>query len=142
MNRYQPYKPIRRHRKPAERRNINFEQNKSAKFIVWFMGTFTLLYLIFFAIMLALIANDSRSTTTVEFIFAIAPFILALDFFFRFTSQQTPSQLIKPYILLPISRHTCIDNFIASSLFTSSNFIWFALLVPYIIMSVVFSDRK
>lgn len=140
MNKYQLYRAIRRHRKLAERRNINYEQNKSAKFIVWFMGTFLLLYLIFFAVMLSLIANDSRSTTTVEFIFALAPFILALDFFFRFTAQQTPSQLIKPYVLLPISRHTCIDNFIASSLFTSSNLIWFAMIVPYLIMSVVFSE--
>lgn len=92
----------------------------------------------FFAVMFSLIVNDSNSIGAVEFMCAISPFILTIDFFVRFIAQQTPSQLVKPYTLLPISRYSCIDNFIVTSLLSSGNLIWFAMLLPYTLMSVIF----
>ena len=139
MTPFEIFKTLRRHRKLAEKRSVSFQQNKAAKYLIWFLAAFTIIYLMFFAVMFALIANDSATTTSVEFIFGLFPFILTLDFLFRFTAQQTPSQIIKPYVLLPLPRYACIDSFIASSLFTSGNFIWFAMLVPYLLMAVVFS---
>lgn len=134
------FKMIKRHRKLAEKRSLSFKQNKAAKYILWGTGTFGLLYLCFLAIMFSLIANNSRSFTAVEFICGISPFVLAIDFFFRFVTQEIPAQLIKPYALLPISRYSCIDNFIGTSLLTGFNFTWFAMLVPFIFMSVIFSS--
>ena len=134
------FKTLRKHRKLAEKRAINYEQNRTAKVLMYVLSGFMIGYLIFFAVMLAMIANDIDSMTAVELMFGIAPFVLLIDFLFRFLAQQTPSQIIKPYLLQPIPRALCIDTFISTSLFTWGNVIWFAMLIPYAIMSVVFSE--
>lgn len=132
------FKALRHHRKLAEKRNLNLNQNKAARIIIYIISAVMILYLMFIAVMFALIVNDSNSINSVEFMCVISPFILTLDFFVRFLAQQTPAQLVKPYTLLPISRYSCIDNFIATSLLSTGNLIWFAMLVPYSLMSVVF----
>ena len=106
---------------------------------MWIAGAFTILYLMGISIMFSLIINDSSRTTSLEFITTILPFILAIDFFLRFSIQQTPAQIIKPYTLTRIPRMTCIDSFIATSLFSTGNFVWFALFLPYCLMSVLFN---
>ena len=93
-----------------------------------------------FAVIFSLAANESHSATASELMYGIIPFILVIDFFFRFLAQQTPSQQIKPYTLIPISRYACIDSFIANSLFSLGNLTWFAMLIPYAIMSVIFPE--
>ncbi|MGF0098209.1 DUF5687 family protein [Prevotella sp. SGI.027] len=132
------FKMIWRHRKLAEKRNLSFQQNKAAKYVMWGMTIFGFVYLCFIAILMSLAVNDSRSYTPVEFVCGTIPFILVLDFFSRFAVQEIPAQLIKPYVLLPISKYSCIDNFIGTTLLSGYNFSWFAFLVPYILMSVVF----
>lgn len=139
MNRYQIFKELRKHRKLAEKRAINFEQNKMAKWLFWILGLMVIGYLIFFAVIFAMIANDSSSTTALELIFGMMPFVLLIDFLVRFMAQQTPAQLVKPYILLPIPKNVCIDSFVLTSLFNTGNLVWFAMLIPYALMSVVFS---
>ena len=139
MKRLQLYKELRRHRKIADKRALDSTMNKNAKIMVYIGISAMLLYLIFFAIMFSLAINNDNSTSALEFIFTIAPFILAIDFGVRFISQQTPAQLVKPYLLLPVSRYICTEAFITSSLFTWGNAIWYALLLPYCLMSVLFS---
>ena len=139
MNKFQLFKEIRRHRKLAEKRNINFEKNKAAKYIVWVSWSQMVVYLIGFAIMFSLIINGSSSMTSLEFICGLTPFLFVIDFLIRFMMQQTPAQLIKPYVLMPIYRYACIDNFIATSILSGGNLVWFFMLVPYALMSIVFS---
>lgn len=133
------FRAIRRHTELANERALNYEQNKAAKVILWVCASFGFVYLILIAILLAMAVNESHRYTSIEFICGISPLILAIDFFFRFLIQQTPAQMVKPYLLLPIPRHTCINNFVASSLLSSGNLVWLFLLVPYALMSVVFS---
>ena len=45
-----------------------------------------------------------------------------------------------PYLLLPIPKSMCIDVFIFKSLFNWGNLIWFSMLIPYALMSVIFSE--
>ena len=128
-----------RHRRLSQKRSFSYQQNRVAKFMLGIICLFIIAYLMLIAVTLSLAVNNDKSITPIEFILGISPFILTLDFLFRFIVQQTPAQLIKPYVLLPVPRHLCIDSFIVSSLFSIGNFIWFALLIPYIIMSVFFS---
>ena len=137
---FQMFKSLRKHRKLAEKRAVNYEQNKTAKVLIYVLSGFMIAYLMFFAVMLSLIANSSHSLTSIELMMGVAPIILTIDFFFRFLMQQTPSQIIKPYLLLPIPRTLCIDTFISTSLFNWGNVIWFAMLLPYALMSVVFTE--
>lgn len=140
MNRLQLYKELRKHRHLADQRAMNFAENKAAKWLVLIISAIAVVYLIGFALVFSLIANESVKYTPMEFIFSMAPVLMSIDFFFRFFTQQTPSQLVKPYVLLPMPRYTCVDVFIASSMFNWGNLIWFVTLVPYSIMSVVFSQ--
>lgn len=134
----QVYTLLRRHRRLAERRDPIFEANKGAKWMVGISMALMLAYLVMIAVMLALGANASRRFTAPEYIMAWAPFIVLADFWLRFVVQQTPAQIIKPYVLLPLPRYACIDSFLVNALFGWGNTVWFALLVPYCLMSVVF----
>lgn len=140
MNRYQLFKELRHHVKLSEKRSPVYEQNKTAKAIIYLMGGFLIVYLLFLSVMFAMIANSSRTFTSCEFLFGLLPFLLPADFLLRFLGQQTPAQLIKPYILLPIPKHACVESFIISSMVTPNNLIWLVITVPYAIMSILFSN--
>ena len=135
---YQLFCILRHHRRISERRDAIFESNKTAKWLLGFMMTFMVLYLLMFAVMLSLGANASSRYTAVEFIMGASPIIIMLDFWGRFVVQHTPVQLIRPYILLPIPRFVCIDTFLINSLLSWGNLLWFVLLVPFCLMSVIF----
>lgn len=139
MRKLEIFKTLRRHRALAEKRDAMYSQNKAAKWIIGFLSLFIIAYLIFFAVMFALIANESRNTTALELMTGLMPLIMAIDWGIRWMSQQTPSQIIKPYVLLPLPRYACIDTFIFRSLFNWGNTIWFAMLLPYCLMSVFFA---
>ena len=103
------------------------------------MVGFLVMYMMFIAVMLALIANSSDTEFSYELFYALAPIFITLDFYGRFIGQQTPSQLTKPYLLLPLPRYACVESFILSSIITPNNLLWMFLTVPYAIMSIVFS---
>lgn len=128
-----------RHRKLADMRSFNSTENKFAKAMIYLSMSFVVIYLIGLSIPFAMIANESRTTTAAELFTDILPFILFVDFDFRFLIQQTPAQIARPYMMLPLSRYACIDTFIFSSIFTWGNLIWLVFLLPYMLMSVVFS---
>lgn len=140
MNRLQLIKTLHRHLKLSERRSAAWEQNKIAKYSIFIVSGIVIAYLAFLAIMLSLAVNESESVTGYEFMYAIIPFILVLDFLSRFAFQHTPSQLVKPYSLLPISKFACIDCFLFNSIISTYNLLWFALYIPFALMSVVFSE--
>lgn len=139
MNRLGIYKALRRHRKLAAERALDASRNKTAKAIGYVLGSLVLVYLMGFAIMFSLIANESETITPIGLILSLFPFVMVVDFSVRLSTQQTPSQLIKPYVLLPLPRYACVESFIISSLLSWGNLIWMALFVPFCIMSVVFS---
>lgn len=127
------------HRKLANTRNFSYTENKFAKVMIGISTSFIVLYLIALSIPFAMIANDLRTMTSTEMLFIIAPFILFVDFGSRFLMQQTPAQIVRPYLLLPISRRSCINAFIFSSIFTWGNIVWLTFVIPYVLMSIVFS---
>ena len=128
-----------RHRKLADMRNLSSQQNKFAKGLIYVSIGFLVIYLIGLSIPAAMIANESRTTTSAEMLCIILPFILLFDFCQRWIGQQTPSQIVKPYTLLPLSRYACMDAFIISSILSWSNYIWLAFVLPYVLMSMLFS---
>ena len=140
MNRLELFRILRSHLKLSERRSPVWEQNKMGKAFLWFIASFAIFYLVFIAILLSMTVNDSDSITAYEFMYGIMPFILLIDFLLRFTFQQTPSQLVKPYSLLPISKYACIDCFLVNTLRSGFNLIWMAMFIPYAVMSVIFAE--
>lgn len=139
MRKRELFLALRRHRKLAEQRMLDFEKNKAAKWALRIATCFVVVYMLMFSISLAMAANSLTTMSAVEMICGISPIIFALDFLARFMVQQTPSQVVKPYVLLPIPKYTCVDFFIAGQLLNWSNLFWFILIIPYCLMSVVFS---
>lgn len=133
------FKALRHHRKLAEKRMIDLEKNKVAKYIMYFMTGLVVVYLLMFAVSFAMAANSIRTMSSVEFLCCLIPFIVLLDFCIRFMAQQTPSQIIKPYVLLPVPKYTCIDFFLGGQMINWSNLTWFIMIIPYCLMSVLFS---
>ena len=131
MNRLQLFRLIRKNLRLGDRRSPAFEQNVIAKVMMAIGGLMFVGYLIFFGVMLGLIAKSEGA----GFLIAVLPAILTIDFFMRFMVQQTPLMLIKPYILQPISKYVVIENFLLTSLTSIYNFLWLALFLPYAIIA-------
>ncbi|MCQ2220370.1 MAG: DUF5687 family protein [Prevotella sp.] len=136
----QLYKTLRKHQKLAEERSPMLSQGKVARFIGYFAMAFVAIYLIGFSIMFSFASMEMRTMTAYEFMYSLIPFIFTIDFYIRFAFQQTPTQQVKPYILLPLSRYSCIDFFISRQLISWGNLIWMFLYVPFAIMSIVFCE--
>lgn len=128
------YADLRKQRRLATKRSLFYGKNKAAKIGIYILGIILAAYLLIGAISLAL-AIKKEPNPSAE-ILSLWPFIFAIDFLVRFIGQQTPAQMIKPYILLPIPRKVCIESFLLSSIFTEGNFIWHLFFVPLAIMSV------
>ena len=139
MNRLQLYRILYKHRSLSMRRALDYEHNRSAKYLFYIGYTMAFAYLLFIAVVLSLAVNNMRDANAVGITVGILPFILLVDLFIRFTYQQTPAQIIKCYALLPLPRKVCIESFVGASLFNLGNTWWYVLFVPYCVMSVVFS---
>ncbi len=124
----------------SRQRSIESNANIAAKIFAALCAVFIVGYLIFISIGLAIIANTATTFTPGEFLTAILPVIIAIDFLFRIMLQQTPAQLVKPYLLLPLNKYTCTDVFIISGILTPHNLIWMFIFVPYSIMTILFSE--
>lgn len=138
MNRLQLFLTLCRHVRMSERRSMAFGQNRAARVVMWFLGLFMVIYMLMISLCLALVANETSSVTPAEFFFSLLPFILVLDLGCRFIGQHTPSQLVKPYMLLPIPKHACVEVFILTSMASANNLMWMLITVPYAVMTMLF----
>lgn len=126
---------LRKHGKLAAKRNPMYEKNKFGKFWMYLMATFWAGYLIFFGSTFAF-AFDGEATEAYHVLNSGLIFILAIDFMIRFPFQKTPTQEVKPYLLLPIKRNRLIDFLLIRSGLNGFNLIWLFFFVPFAIISI------
>ena len=102
---------LRKHGKLAEKRNPMYEKSKFGKFWMYFMFVFWAGYLIFFGTTFAFGFSDMVPNREPYHVMnaVVLIFILALDFLLRVPFQKTPTQEVKPYLLLPVKRIRVID---------------------------------
>ena len=129
------YTELRRHNKLAEQRSPMFESNRFAKFWMYFMALFWIGYLIFFGTMFAF-AMDGGSTEPYHVMNAGFIFVMVIDFMRRFAFQKTPTQEMKPYILLPVRKNRLIDLLLLRSGMNGYNLLWLFFYVPFGILTV------
>ncbi len=63
-------------------------------------------------------------------------FILALDFLLRVPFQKTPTQEVKPYLLLPVKRNRIIDFLLIRSGLSLFNLFWLFMFVPFSFITI------
>ena len=133
MNRIQLFFLLRKNKKLSEKRNVMFEANQYGKFFAYLGFAFFVLYFMAIGTFLGWAAVNEDEY---QMIFILLPFLLIIDFFGRFVSQQTPVMLVKPYLLMPFSRYTAVECFLVSQLIDASNFVWMSLFLPYTFICV------
>ena len=132
MNKLSLFFLLRKNNRLSYRRSPAFEQSVIAQVMLFIGAGFMAVYLIFIGTMLAMAANSSYEP---GLLVAVLPVFLAIDFALRFMIQQTPAMLVKPYLLLPLPRHTVIEHFLINALLSGYNLLWLTLFLPYAIIT-------
>lgn len=126
---------LRKHGKLAAKRHPMYEKNKFGKFWMYLMAIFWAGYLVFFGTVLAF-AFESESVEAYHIMNSALIFILLLDFLIRFPFQKTPTQEVKPYLLLPVRRKRLLDFLLIRSGLSGFNLIWLFFFVPFAILTI------
>lgn len=127
---------LHRQKRLSFRRNQLWGNNRSARFFMWGVWFLGLLYVAFIGILLGFAVNKDGHSNGFEAMSGILPFILLIDFLLRLTVKQTPSQLVKPYLLLPIPKNVCTDSFILDDLLSPFNLIWQSFFIPFGLITI------
>ena len=120
------YMDLRRNMKLSERRSPLFEQNKAGLVFMYIGYALMALYLIVVGTTFGRMAGGGRASA----VFSLMPYVMLLDFLLRINIQQTPAVLVKPYLLMPMSKRTVIDCFLVYMLFGETAWLWLFLFVP------------
>lgn len=107
-----------------------FEKDRTAKIWIYIGIAFWACYLIFFGVVFAL-DMETGGRDSYQVLNGGLIFILALDFLTRFPFQQTPTQEVKPYLLLPVHKKRIIDFLLLRSGLDLFNLFWFFFFVPF-----------
>ncbi|NDV59183.1 DUF5687 family protein [Bacteroides sp. 519] len=129
------FNELRKQGKLANKRHPMYEKNKFGKIFGYFMAIFWLGYLIFFGTFFAF-AMDGGAIEAYDLLNKGLMIFLVLDFLIRFPFQKTPTQEMKPYLLLPIKRNRLLDFLLLRSGMSGFNCLWLFLFVPFALFTV------
>lgn len=121
----------------SAKRSLAFSGGTASKVIVLLLAVFGLAYLAFLGTVFGWLVHGDNGTSGFEFIGGIMPIVMAIDLMLRFGLRQTPSQLVKPYLLLPISKYTVTKVFLIEDLLSPFNLIWQAMFIPFTLIAIV-----
>lgn len=131
------FNELRKHGKLADKRHPMYDKNKFGKFWMYLMVVFWAGYLIFFGTTFALgFANAAPNMEPYHVMNSGLIIVLAIDFMIRIPFQTTPTQEVKPYLLLPVRRNRLIDFLLIRSGLSSFNLFWLFMFVPFAIITV------
>lgn len=117
----------------CERRSPMFERLRATKAAYFIIMAIPALYLFVMGVLYGGVVPNGKY----DEVFCLMPFFLALDFVFRIGMQQTPSMLLKPYLLLPVRRTCVVDSFLLVLLFNAVSLLWLFFFVPYVAVCVI-----
>ncbi len=126
---------LRRNNRLANKRHPMYEKSRFATFWIYLGVIFWGGYLILIGTLLALGLNDA-AVEPYHILNSGLIFVLMIDFLLRLVFQKTPSQEVKPYILLPVRRNKLIDFLLICSGLNGFNFFWLLMFIPFAILSV------
>ena len=128
MNKLQLFFLLRKNTKLSEKRHPMFEANQYGKFFGYIGIAIVAIEFIAIGTFMGWIAAKDDEP---QILFFVLPFLMIVDFFMRFMTQQTPLMLVKPYLLTPISKYTAIECFLTSQILDTGNLFWLTIFLPY-----------
>ena len=109
-----------------------FYRNRFLQIFMAFAAAYYGAMLILVGVMLPMILpNVYHGACSMHVLDGWMPFLLIMDFYLRFTVQETPSHDIKPYLLLPISRKSLMHLYLRRAALSWSNTYWGLMLIPF-----------
>ncbi len=132
------FNELRKHGRLAAKRHPMYDKNKAAKIVGYIMTAFWAGYLIFFGTTFAFgFADIAPNREPYHVMNGVALLIiLAIDFLLRVPFQKTPTQEVKPYLLLPVKRTRLIDFLLIRSGLSLFNLFWLFLFVPFAVITI------
>lgn len=128
---------IRRNQKLAARRNPMYDRNRFAKFLIYLFTAFWAAYLILIGVTLPIAFEEGfPSMEPYDVLNACLSGFLFVDFLLRFLFP-TPTQQIKPYLLLPVRKQQLINVLLVQVGLKAFNLFWLFFFVPFAAMTVV-----
>lgn len=134
MNRLQIFRLLRKSAKLSEKRSPALEQNNVAKVMLYIGALLMGAYLIFLGSIFGRLAAEQD---TPALILVLLPFVLIIDFLFRFMAQQTPLVFIKPFLLMPMPAKSVVESYLLTMVTSGYNLLWLCLLLPYAYINIV-----
>ena len=128
MNKLQLFFLLRKNTKLSEKRHPMFEANQYGKFFGYIGIAIVAIEFIAIGTFMGWIAAKDDEP---QILFFVLPFLMIVDFFMRFMTQQTPLMLVKPYLLTPISKYSAIECFLMSQILDLGNLFWMTIFLPY-----------
>ena len=127
---------IRRNQKLAAKRNPMYDRNRFAKFLIYLFTAFWAAYLILIGVTLPIAFEEGFPTMEpYDVLNACLPGFLFIDFLLRFLFP-TPTQQIKPYLLLPVKKQQLINVLLVQVGLKAFNLFWLFFFVPFAVMTV------
>jgi len=132
------FNELRKHGRLAARRHPMYEKNRMARIAGYVMAVFWAGYLIFFGTGFALGFPQMFPSREPYHVMnaAVLLVVLAIDFLLRIPFQKTPTQEVKPYLLLPVGRKRVIDFLLIRSGLSLFNLFWLFLFVPFSVITI------
>lgn len=130
------YRLINKNKNLSLKRHPLFEQNKIMKVFGYIFIGFWAVYLMFFGVMFAQVFNGTNYESFDRIDGSMLVF-LVIDFYMRFTMQETPAQDTKPYKLMPIPQNFLLNVFLLRIGLSTANLFWGFFFVPFGLLAVV-----
>lgn len=132
------FNELRKHGILAARRHPMYERNRIARLLGYAFGIFWAGYLIILGAAFAFGFKDMVPNWEPYHVMdaIVLPFLLTADFLLRFPFQKTPTQEVKPYLLLPVKRKRLIDFLLLRSGLSLFNLLWLFLFIPFAFFTI------
>lgn len=117
------------------RRHPYFKKSRIAGWMNVVMGILGAGYLVFIGVMIAVGLKD-ENMEPYDYVNGVLPFFFLVDYVIRNGMRKEATQLMEPYLLLPIKRKRLLDMLLLRSVLDWFNLIWLFFFIPFALISV------
>ena len=136
MTYWEAIQTLHKHFYLSGRRNKIWQANNVAKYLYYVLAIFLCAYFIWIGCELAdLTIKDNLGGYC--FIYALMPIFLFIDYLFRYTTDHRLLMHIRPYLLLPLPKHSYTDYLILRQLIVFKNVNLLFICIPFGLKTVI-----
>ena len=132
MNKWKLYRLLREQDQLKDARNPMFDKNRFMKILAVFMWLYYAAILLFLGFALSMgLKGAYNGVAAFHVLDGGLIYVLIIDFWSRAFLQESPSQRVRPYTLLPIRRSFLLHVYLVRSGFSFGSLFWMFLFVPF-----------